>query len=133
MGCSPLFFIFGSWRAINCSNFFMVNESGTAAMTSKNSEWKKWAIGLVLAALTSYFTSRIESERRVTTVETTQKLQFEEMQRRMSGIESGISRIESRIDNSFQRVLQEWANGVDKKTLEPLPYQTYIEQRNKTR
>jgi hypothetical protein len=33
----------------------------------------------------------------------------------------------------FQRVLEEWARGIDRRTGEPLPLQSYIEQRRPPR
>lgn len=46
-----------------------------------------WLLPLFLASIVSYFTAQISSEKRVTAVETAEKLHFEEVQRSLARIE----------------------------------------------
>jgi hypothetical protein len=85
----------------------------------------KWVSGVAAAVIASlvatYFSTQSSTEHtvreRLTVVETKQELQAQEVLRRLD-----------QLDGKFEKVLQEWARGVDRRTGEPLPLQTYIEQ-----
>lgn len=56
-------------------------------MNGKTGEMLRWLIGAVVAALVAYYTAAISTEQRLTAVEVSQRLQFEEVQRALARIE----------------------------------------------
>lgn len=88
----------------------------------------KWVSGVAAAVIASlvatYYSTQSSTEHtvreRLTVVETKQELQTQEVLRRLD-----------QLDGRFEKVLQEWAHGVDPRTLEPLPLQTYIDKQQR--
>ena len=79
--------------------------------------------GAVIAGLVAYFTAQNTTNERLTKVET-------QSDERWSYVQGSLSRIETRQreqDAEFRRVLQDWLNGVDRRTGEPLPLQRAIQ------
>lgn len=86
-------------------------------------ELLRWAAGMALAAIVSYYTAINTLNVRVTTIDTREQTRFEEMQRTLSRIEATLLRQE----DQYQRILDDWRNGVDRRTGEPLPLQRTVE------
>ena len=96
-------------------------------LNGKTGEVMRWVIGLVVAGLVSYFTAQGAMQQRLSVVETTERLHYEATQRDLQDIKSLLYRQEDR----WQRVLEDWRNGVDRRTGEPLPLQQSIEGRRR--
>lgn len=56
-------------------------------MNGKSAEWLRFIATAIVSALIAYFTAQISTENRLTTLETKQTLQYEEVQRALVRIE----------------------------------------------
>lgn len=86
-------------------------------------KWQ-WVISLTLAGLVSYFTAQIKNERDIAVIDTREQTRFSEIQRRFDGFERGqaeLAQSQQRIEMLFERVVRDWAQGVNRRTGEPLP------------
>jgi predicted aminopeptidase len=93
-------------------------------LNGKTGEMLRWVIGLAVAVLVSYFTAQNATNERLTKVET-------QGTERWDYIQSSLGRIERKQDEDraeFRRILEEWRNGLDRRTGEPLPLQRATEQ-----
>ncbi len=96
-------------------------------LNGKTGEAVRWAIGLALAGLISYFTT----VGKVAVVEKTQELQFNEVMRRLGAVENKQDAViagQRENNQLFEMVVRDWANGVNKRTNEPLPLQSAIDR-----
>ncbi len=57
---------------------------------TKVGETGRFLVAMVAAAVVAYFTAQISTENRLTTLETTQRLQWDEVQRALSRIEAAL-------------------------------------------
>jgi hypothetical protein len=96
----------------------------SGSLNGKTGELMRWVIGLCVAVIVSYFTAQNATNERLTKVETQGAERWEYLKQTLSRIES--KQDEDRAD--FRRTLREWANGIDRRTGEPLPLQRVIEQ-----
>lgn len=90
---------------------------------SKPGEFLRYLIGLAIAGIVSYFTAVSAINERLAVVDTREQTRFEENQRTLARIERSVERMES----DYRRTINEWANGIDRRTGEPLPLQRTIE------
>jgi len=98
---------------------------GDVVVTSRRShDVLRWVIVLIGSVLAAYYTAQNETSRQLAIIDTREQTRWEEVQRRLSGIEDSTQRSEV----MFQRVLSDWVRGVDRRTGEPLPLQSYKEQ-----
>ena len=93
------------------------------SLNGRTGDVMRWCIGLAVAGIVSYFTAQGAMQQRLSVVETTERLHYEATQRDLQDIKGSLFRQEDR----WQRVLDEWRNGVDRRTGEPLPLQRAIE------
>lgn len=61
-----------------------------SGFNGKTGEMVRWLLAVVVAILVSYYTAAISTEQRLTAVETTQRLNFEEIQRTLGRLEVDI-------------------------------------------
>lgn len=97
---------------------------GGRSFNGKTGELMRWVIGLAVAVLVSYFTAQNATNERLTTVETTERLHYEANQRDLHDIKASLLRQEDR----WQRVLDDYRNGIDSRTGERLLLQRSIEE-----
>jgi hypothetical protein len=90
----------------------------------KTGEMVRYLLGVVVAVLASYYAAQNAINERLAVVETREQTRFEQNQQTLQRIERSVERIES----DTRRTLDEWSRGVDRRTLEPLPLQRYIER-----
>lgn len=95
--------------------------AGEYGMNGKTAAILQSVIGAIVAALVAYYTAQIQTERRLTTtdgqviaIRQLEDAHFQEVQRSLSRIERAIERIE--------------ANGVDRRTGEPLSIQRQFDK-----
>lgn len=86
-------------------------------------EWLRMGVVFAVSGIVAYFTAINTLNVRVTAIDTREQTRFEEMQRTLSRIESTLLRQE----DHYQRVLDDWRNGIDRRTGEPLPLQRRLE------
>jgi hypothetical protein len=97
---------------------------GTGSLNGKTATLLQALAGAVIAGLVAYFTAQNTTNERLTKVET-------QSDERWLYVQSSLTRIENNqnVDrNELRRILQDWANGIDRRTGEPLPLQRSIEQ-----
>lgn len=91
----------------------------SGSLNGKTGEWVRWLLVLAFAAISAHFTA----DRKIAVVDTREEARFAETQRSLARIESAMQRVEGQ----YQRVLEEWRDGVDRRTGEPLPLQRSLE------
>ena len=62
----------------------------TLGMNGKTADILRWAFVLVLAGMVSYFTAQASTWQRITAIETSERLHFDEVQRSLNRIESDL-------------------------------------------
>lgn len=95
------------------------------AVNGRSAEWAVRIGMLVASVLAAYYTAQNTTDRRLTTVETTERLHYEATQGSLQDIKDSLLRQETR----WEKVLDDYRNGVDRRTGEPLPLQRSIEER----
>ena len=93
-------------------------------LNGKTGEFLRWLLGFVVAALVAYFTAQNAADQRITTVDVREQTRWDETARRLKVVEEGQQQMrdsQQRIELLFERVVSDWARGVDRRTLEPLP------------
>lgn len=96
-------------------------------MNGKSGEWAIRLAMLVASVLAAYFTAQNQTDKRLTTVETTEKLHYEATQGRLDDIKASLVRQEGR----WEKVLDDAARGVDRRTCEPVLLQRSLEEPRK--
>lgn len=61
-------------------------ESGLLGLNGLTGELLRWIVGLAMSAIIAYFSAQASVTNRLTAVETTQRLQFEEIQRSLADL-----------------------------------------------
>ena len=72
-----------------------------STLDGKTGELLRWVLGSVVAILVSYYTAAISTEQRLTNVETTQRLNFDELQRSLTRIEIDVRDVKLSLTGSF--------------------------------
>lgn len=88
-------------------------------LNGKTGEVMRWCIGLAVAALVSYFTAQNTTNERLTKIET-----------RWEFVQGSLTEIKTELKDQrkdIRDIVTDWANGVDRRTGEPLPLQRAIE------
>lgn len=91
---------------------------GESRFNGRTGEWIRWLGGMVVAGIVAYFTAMGAMQKQIAIIDTREQTRWEEVQRTLQ-----------RMEANYQRVLDEWSNGVDRRTGEPLPLQRSIEGR----
>ncbi len=93
-------------------------------LNGRTGEMLRIVIGMIVAVLVSYFTAQNTTNERITKVET-------QGAERWDYIQQSLNRIERKQDEDraeIRSIVQDWRNGIDRRTGEPLPLQRSIEQ-----
>lgn len=91
---------------------------GESRFNGRTGEWIRWLGGMVVAGIVAYLTAMGAMQKQIAIIDTREQTRWEEVQRTLT-----------RMEANYQRVLEEWSNGVDRRTGEPLPLQRSIEGR----
>lgn len=73
-------------------------DRGLLGLNGKTGEFLRWVAGLAFAAIVSYFTAQASVTNRLTAVETTQRLQFEEIQRSLVDIKVDLRDVKTTVN-----------------------------------
>lgn len=84
-----------------------------SGLNGRTGDMLRWVIPLVLGAVVSYFTAQNTVNQRLTVVETDIRWMRTTL---------------DKLDGRLERVIDDWSNGVNRRTGEPLPLQQSIER-----
>lgn len=72
-------------------------ESGLLGLNGRTGELLRWVGGLAMSAIVAYFSAQASVTNRLTAVETTQRLQFEEIQRSLSDLKLDVREVKTAV------------------------------------
>lgn len=73
------------------------DESGLLGLNGLTGELVRWVVGLAMSAIVAYFSVQASVTNRLTAVETTQRLQFEEIQRSLSDLKLDVREVKTAV------------------------------------
>lgn len=73
------------------------DESGLLGLNGLTGELVRWVVGLAMSAIVAYFSAQASVTNRLTAVETTQRLQFEEIQRSLSDLKLDVREVKTAV------------------------------------
>lgn len=73
------------------------DESGLLGLNGRTGELVRWVVGLAMSAIVAYFSAQASVTNRLTAVETTQRLQFEEIQRSLSDLKLDVREVKTAV------------------------------------